>query len=176
MCVRVCLRLTVGGRAEQMAHPLPAEKSTIMVRFGSGQDRDSATEWMPSSSGARIFCLPCLATPCPSPIDLTGLSRADLSRFPLGEARPGQPDQAKGVAAWDRMGLLVGAARVGDAIVNWSRPGHKSMRLLVTRTYLFRRFLSVLCCQCEWREDLVGVGKGERLFAGWRSRVGCRRI
>lgn len=30
------------------------------------------------------------------------------------------------------------------------------MRLLVTRTYLFRRFLSVLCCQWVWREeDLV---------------------
>lgn len=36
------------------------------------------------------------------------------------------------------------------------------MRLLVTRTYLFRRFLSVLYCQLEWVEGGSGVGKGER--------------
>lgn len=47
MCVRVCLRLTVGGRAEQLAHPLPAEKSTIMARFGSGQRNrmDAIVKW-----------------------------------------------------------------------------------------------------------------------------------
>lgn len=36
------------------------------------------------------------------------------------------------------------------------------MRLLVTRTYLFRRFLSVVYCQLEWVEGGSGVGKGER--------------
>lgn len=135
-----------------------------MARFGTGQDRTGTAQQRGCHRQVALafFACPCLATPCPGPIDLTGLSRADLSRFPLGEARPGQPDQAKGVAAWGQDGIVGWCSTCWWCRCEWGCPGHKSMRLLVTRTYLFRRFLSVVYCQLEWVEGGSGVGKGER--------------